>query len=111
MTEYALRYWPKEKKYLVEIKDPLYFELDKQIRRIAREYDRIAATDSAKKPILEARRKELRIQRQGALKCYWIPESAVPAGVSARPIHKLPPLVEELPETEYKKLLETLRKD
>lgn len=91
MTEYALRYWPKEKKYLVEIKDPLYFELDKQI--------------------LEARRKELRIQRQGALKCYWIPESAVPAGVSARPIHKLPPLVEELPETEYKKLLETLRKD
>lgn len=91
MTEYALRYWPKEKKYLVEIKDPLYFKLDKQI--------------------LEARRKELRIQRQGALKCYWIPESAVPAGVSARPIHKLPPLVEELPETEYKKLLETLRKD
>ena len=108
MTEYALRYYQKENKFLVEVKDSTYFELDKQVRRITREYDRISNTDSAKKPVLEAKRKELRSRRQAATKCYWIPESAIPTGMSPRPIYKLPPLVEELPEVEYIKLVVAL---
>ena len=111
MTEYALRYYQKENKFLVEIKDSAYFELDKQIRRIAREYDRISNTDSAKKPVLEAKRKELRSRRQEAMKCYWISESDIPAGMSPRPIYKLPPVMEELPEAEYIKLLAALRRE
>lgn len=111
MVEYELRYYQKEQRYLVEIKDSSYFELDKQLRRIAREYDRISGTDSYKKPALEAKRMQLRLKRQSALKCFWISEEDIPAGTTARPLYKLPPRVEHLTGERYINMLTALKKE
>ena len=110
MTEYRLRYFEKEAKYYIEIRDEAYFELDKRIRRLKREAGLSGGTRAKNAVSPEARIALLTAKKESAKKYVCIAEGDIPPGVKARPMFKLQGEIIKPEPTDYQQFITLLAK-
>ena len=89
LTKYSLRYYAKEDKYYIEIRDDTYFELDKRIRRLKREVGLSGGTRTKNAVSSQTRIALLTAKKDSAQKYILVEEAEIPAGVRARPLYRM----------------------
>lgn len=108
LTEYSLRYYEKEDKYYIEIRDEAYFELEKRIRRLKQEAGLSGGAKAKNAVSPEARIALLTAKKDSAQKYVLVEAADIPAGIRARPIYRMSGVVIDVLFEDRRRLLQLL---